>query len=384
GFHLNGAREITLGDGGGDFGDGADLIGEVVGQQVHVAGEVLPCAGGAGHVGLSAEAAFDADLARDGGDLIGEGGERAGHIVNGFGERGDLALGVDGEFLGQLAVGDGGDDLYDTAHLFRQVGGHDVDVIGEVLPCSAHAGHLCLAAELAVGADLARDASDFRGEGVQLIDHGVDGVLELKDFALDVDGDLAGEVAASDGGRDLGDVANLSGQIGGHGVDRIGEVFPCAADAGDVGLTAETAVGTHLARDAGNFGGEGAQLLNHGVEGFFELQDLAAYVHGDLLRQVAVGDGGGDLGDVADLAGKVGGHEVDVVGEVLPGAGDAGHFGLAAELAVGADLAGNAGDLAGEGVELVDHRVDGVLELEDFAFHVDGDLAGEVAASDGG
>ena len=28
----------------------------------------------------------------------------------------------------------------------------------------------------------------------------------------------------------------------------------------------------------------------------------------------------------------------------------------------------------GEGVELVDHRVDGVLQLEDLALHVDGDL----------
>ena len=66
------------------------------------------------------------------------------------------------------------------------------------------------------------------------------------------------------------------------------------------------------------------------------------------LRQVAVGDGGGDLGDVADLAGQVAGHAVDVVGQVLPDAGDALHLGLAAELALGADLAGDAGDLAGE------------------------------------
>ena len=42
-------------------------------------------------------------------------------------------------------------------------------------------------------------------------------------------------------------------------------------------------------------------------------------------------------------------------------------LGLTAELAVGADLAGHAGHFRGEGVELIDHRVDGVLELEDLA-----------------
>ena len=61
------------------------------------------------------------------------------------------------------------------------------------------------------------------------------------------------------------------------------------------------------------------------------------------------------------------GHQVDVVGEVLPGAGDALHLGLAAELALGADLLRDAGHLRGERVQLIDHRVDGVLELEDLA-----------------
>ena len=37
------------------------------------------------------------------------------------------------------------------------------------------------------------------------------------------------------------------------------------------------------------------------------------------------------------------------------------------ELAFGADLAGHAGDFGGEAVELVDHRVDRVLQLEDLA-----------------
>src|ERR1700747_1067731 len=49
---------------------------------------------------------------------------------------------------------------------------------------------------------------------------------------------------------------------------------------------------------------------------------------------VAAGDGRGDLGDVADLVGQVAAHGIHGIGQVLPGAGDAGHGRLAAELAV--------------------------------------------------
>ena len=78
------------------------------------------------------------------------------------------------------------------------------------------------------------------------------------------------------------------------------------------------------------------------VDGVLQLEDLALHVDGDLLRQVAARHGGGHLGDVADLAGQVAGHQVHVVGQVLPGAGDAFDLRLAAELAFGADLAGHA------------------------------------------
>ena len=66
------------------------------------------------------------------------------------------------------------------------------------------------------------------------------------------------------------------------------------------------------------------------------------------LDKVAAGHGGGHLGDVADLAGQVAGHQVHVVGQVLPGAGDAFDLRLAAELAFRADFAGDAGHLRGE------------------------------------
>ena len=205
-----------------------------------------------------------------------------------------------------------------------------------------------LAAELAFGADLARDARHFAGEGVELVDHRVDGLLELQDLAAHVDGDLLRQVAVGDGGRDFGDVADLRGQVRRHRVDAVGQVLPGAGDAEHVGLAAEPPFGADLARDARHLAGEGVELVDHRVDGLLELQDLAADVDGDLLRQIAAGDGGRDLGDVAHLRRQVAGHEVDVVGQVLPGAGDARHLRLAAELAFGADLARDARHFRGE------------------------------------
>ena len=206
-------RQVALGHRGGDFRDGAHLGGEVGGEAVDVVGQVAPGAGRAGHARLAAQLAFDADLAGHRRDLIGEGRQRVDHPVDGFGELFDLALGFEHQLAPQVAVGDGGHDPGDAAHLVGQVVGHEVDVVGQVLPGAGDALHLRLAAELAFGADLARHARDFRGERAELVDHRVDGVLQLEDLAAHVDGDLLGEVAVGDRGGDRGDVAHLVGQV---------------------------------------------------------------------------------------------------------------------------------------------------------------------------
>src|SRR5207302_1997133 len=149
-----------------------------------------------------------------------------------------------------------------------------------------------------------------------------------------------------------------------HAVDAVGQVLPRPGDVAHDRLATKLPFGTHLAGDAGHLAGERVELVDHRVDRVFELEDLALDVDGDLLGQVAVGDGGGDLGDVAPTRRSAALHAVDAVGQVLPHPGHVAHLRLAAEAALGADLAGDAGHLAGERVELVDHRVDRVLELE--------------------
>ena len=105
------------------------------------------------------------------------------------------------------------------------------------------------------------------------------------------------------------------------------------------------------------------------------MQDLAAHVDRDLARQVSAGDGCRHFRDVTNLARKVTGHEVYVVRKVFPGTANAEYLGLTAEFAFRTDFAGDARHFAGKCIELVHHRVDGVLQFENFSLHIDRDLA---------
>src|SRR6185312_4369814 len=364
--------------------DVAHLAGQVAGHRVDGVRQVLPRAGDdTGHYGLATQSPFGADLTRDARHLGGERAQLLNHGVQGFLEQQNLTAHVHRNLLRQVAAGDGRRHFRDVAHLGSEVRGHEVDVIGEVLPRAGDTGHLRLAAKLAFRAHLTRDARHFAGKAVELIDHGVDGRLELENFALHIDGDALRQVATRNGRRHVGDVADLRGQVAGEQVDVVGQILPRAGDTRHVGLAAETAFGADLARHTRHLAGEAIELIDHRVQRFLQLKDLTAHVHRDLARKVAAGDGCRHLGDVAHLVGEVAGHRVDRVRQVLPRASDTGDLRLAAELAFGANLARHARHLGGEGIELIDHRVDGLFELQDFAADVDRHLFRQVAQGDG-
>src|SRR5262249_25956916 len=149
-------------------------------------------------------------------------------------------------------------------------------------------------------------------------------------FAAGGDGDLAGQVAGGDRGRHLGDRANLRGQIGRELIDVVGQILPGAGGTGHARLTAELALDADPARDRRDLVGEGGERVDHGVDRVRELGDLALGLERELAAKIAVGHGRDDAGDAAHLTGQVARHGVDVVGEVLPGAGDVLDVGLTA------------------------------------------------------
>jgi hypothetical protein len=228
---------------------------------------------------------------------------------------------------------------------------------------------------LPFGADLARDARHFGCERAQLVDHLVDGLLELEDLAAHVDRDLARQVAVRDRDRDLRDVAHLAGQVARHRVDVVGEILPDAADVLDLRLTAELALGADLARDARDFGGKPVQLVDHRVDGLLELADLSAHVDGDLAERSPRAIAVATSAMLRTCAVRLPAIEFTLSVRSFQVPATPGHERLAAELAFRADLARDARHFGCERAQLVDHRVDGFLELLDLAADVDRDLA---------
>ncbi len=227
---------------------------------------------------------------------------------------------VDVDLLRQVAARHRGGDLGDVADLGGQVARHEVHRVGQVAPGARDALDVGLAAEPALGTDLARhsvtsSANDDSWSTIVLIVFLSSRISPRASTVIFCDrSPLATAVVT------WAMLRTWSVRLPGHEVHRVGEVAPDAADAGDLGLAAEAAFAAHLARHPGDLVGERGQLVHHRVDGVLQLEDLAAGVHVDLLRQVALGDRGGHLGDVADLGGQVAGHGVHRVGEVLPGA----------------------------------------------------------------
>ncbi len=85
--------------------------------------------------------------------------------------------------------------LGNAAHLTSQVGCHQIDVVCQIFPCAADTLDFRLTAKLAFSASPRGNPRHLRSEGIQLIHHRVDGVLEFENFTPDVDRNLFGEIA---------------------------------------------------------------------------------------------------------------------------------------------------------------------------------------------
>ena len=156
-MHCEFLIQVPSGHGRNDFHNPAHLVREVVSHHVHVIREVLPRAGDALHLRLAAELTFRADLSRHARHFRGKRVELVHHHVDGVLQFQDFTFNIYRDLLGQIALGDRCCHLSNISHLGREITGHHVHGVGEVLPRARNTRHNRLPAELAVGADFARD-----------------------------------------------------------------------------------------------------------------------------------------------------------------------------------------------------------------------------------
>ena len=214
----------------------------------------------------------------------------------------------------------------------------------------------------------------------KVADHLVQLVLEDGHFAACLNTDLTGEITFGHCGCDVRDRANLVGEICRQLVHVIGEILPDTSDFLGLRLASELPFHADFACNSRHLAGEAVELIHHRVDRVSQLEELAFDVRGDLAAEVAVRDSGGDISDISNLGREVVRHDVDVVGEILPDAPDLDrHCSRLTQLAFGTHLACDTRYLGDESVELVHHRVDGVLELEHLSLRVQRDLLAQVA-----
>ena len=382
-LHLNRPREVAFGHGRGHFRDGAHLGGEIRRELIDVIGEIFPGAGSAGHVGLAAQFSFHTDFAGHRGHLVGERRERVDHAVDRVGQFGDFAFGFDQQFAFQIAVGDGRHDFRDAAHLVGQVAGHEVHVVGQILPRAGDASSLRAWPPSFPSVPTSR-ATRVTSEAKEreLVHHRVDGVLQLENFAFDIDRDLLGQVAVGHRRGHGGDVTHLAVRLPAMKFTLSVRSFHVPANTAHVGLAAEFSFGADFARHARHFRGERAKLIHHRVDGVFQLENFAFHIHRDLLGKSPFATAVVTAAILRTWAVRL--PAMKFTESVRSFHVPATPFTSAwppSFPSVPTSRATRVTSAAKER-ELIHHRVDGVLQFEDFAFDIDRDFLGEVAIGD--
>ena len=159
--------------------------------------------------------------------------------------------------------------------------------------CKLGEQHAAHGSQITLPLKHAREASQVRLQPVllgvairsqsQVVDHRVDVVFQLCDFAAGFDLNRTGQIALGDGRCDLRDGSDLVRQVVGQQVYVTREVLPRACGARDVGLTAESSFHTNFAGDGGHLIGKRGESTGHVVDGFREGRDFALCIHCELL-----------------------------------------------------------------------------------------------------
>lgn len=120
--------------------------------------------------------------------------------------------------------------MSNSPDLLSQITGHDVDALGQVLPCARYSRYGGLSTELSVRSDFPGDTalvsscsrrvsrrsspSNLRREAPQTIHHPVDSLLHIQNLSERLDVDLLGQISFCDGRCDFCEGPDLGGEVG--------------------------------------------------------------------------------------------------------------------------------------------------------------------------
>src|SRR5207237_650211 len=179
-FHRQFAFEVPVRYRRHDASNTAHLVSQVRGHRVHVVSQVFPGSGDPAYIGLATELSFSSYFAGHDRPFRSERIQLVHHRVDGVLQFENFTLNVHGDLLRKISVRDGGGNFSDVTHLTREVAGHKVHVISQVLPGSGDAHYLRLSAEASFGAYLARHTGDYRSERAELVQHRIGHVLKFE------------------------------------------------------------------------------------------------------------------------------------------------------------------------------------------------------------
>ena len=128
-----------------------------------------------------------------------------------------------------------------------------------------------MTAQAALDADFLGDAGHLFGKDRQCIGHVVDGFGQGRHFALGFNRQLLFEAAIGHSGHDFDDAADLRREICRHNIDVVRQILPRARHFRHDGLATKLALRADFAGHARHFGSKRIQLVDHGVDRFFQL-----------------------------------------------------------------------------------------------------------------
>src|SRR5262249_37432210 len=155
------------------------------------------------------------------------------------------------------------------------------DAVGQILPGAGDAFDPRLAAQLALGADLARHARDLRRERSQLIHHAVDDLggaqeLALEAPAFDLERHLLGQIARGHAAADATDLGGGLHEVRDQLVDRFHARRPASARAAQASPLRQLALLPDHFADALELLGHGLVALDDVVDGLGDFASDAA------------------------------------------------------------------------------------------------------------